>query len=591
MGIRFLFVILPLFICSPDLYPGPVGNTATVTDAGVERLISQSRYRDASDLIRATLKAVPESDLNHQLYYSNRLSIVQLRLRNIDSALMFARRSLGLSKNSNDSALIADAWKAASYAYNNAGELDSALFFTRKMLQYGERNGDKKLTRNALVSMATILTQNKRYGEALHYYREAYQLTVILKDTANYSGSLFNLGLSLLNLKRTDSCLVCLQNAAELAKKHGQNDNLVYIYGTMADCYLLIKNDSERKRYLLLANSIAEKIGNRQFLAMGYSNLAQGAIESGQFVEAAGYGQKALDLLKQQPYPVLKMKVDSLMSVACKGSGKIAEAYAYLEAFVREKELLVSEKQQQRLNDMVVTLEAREKDLTIATQKLELARKQRNTEVLTLIIGIILLLAGGQFLFILRSRRFRKELYRKEQDLDRQSSEIRAWMEWRQSREAEGATTGTAGGENPGMTAETGEQSAQDSLFAEFRELFETQKLYLDPDLHLKEVIRILGTNQKYLYQAISENSDANFRSFVNRYRVDEAKRMIERKTGQREKLNFQEIGLAAGFNSVVSFYRAFKHFTGLTPKEYADEAKRVRKKGETVSPERSGSA
>ena len=85
-------------------------------------------------------------------------------------------------------------------------------------------------------------------------------------------------------------------------------------------------------------------------------------------------------------------------------------------------------------------------------------------------------------------------------------------------------------------------------------------------------MVKILGTNQKYLYQAISENSDSNFRSFVNRYRIDEAKRIIEQKIHGKEVFNLSEIYIPSGFNSSGSFYRAFKSVTGLTPKDYAAE-------------------
>ena len=97
--------------------------------------------------------------------------------------------------------------------------------------------------------------------------------------------------------------------------------------------------------------------------------------------------------------------------------------------------------------------------------------------------------------------------------------------------------------------------------------------------LNLKTVIRVLGTNQKYLYQAISENSDNNFRSFLNRYRVDEAKRVIEKKIQGNEDLNLSDLYSTVGFNSPVSFYRAFKSVTGLTPKDYAVEFRNETKK------------
>jgi len=114
--------------------------------------------------------------------------------------------------------------------------------------------------------------------------------------------------------------------------------------------------------------------------------------------------------------------------------------------------------------------------------------------------------------------------------------------------------------------------SSQAPLYIELRDVFDKQKLCLDPELNIKTVIKILGTNQKYLYQAISENSENNFRSFLNRYRVDEAKRIIEQKIRMKEELNLSDIFSSAGFNSPVSFYRAFKSVTGLTPKEYATE-------------------
>ncbi len=365
-----------------------------------------------------------------------------------------------------------------------------------------------------------------------------------------------------------------MRQAAEIAEKNGLNDNLVYIYGTMADCYLLVKNNRERRKYLLLANDIAEKIGNKQFLAMGYSNLTQGALEEHQYTEALGYARKAVELLRQQPYPVLKMKVDSMMSVAYRESGNFPAAYACLETFVREKEKLVSEQQQEQLNDLVATLQVKEKDLTIANQKLEIARKLRNNQVLALVIGIIILLAVGQFLFILRSRRFRKELFRKEKELDEQIMDIRTWMEWKHSKHPEKSTNELNTGDDNEPAGEKDVQSSQANLFAELREIFDTQKLYLDPELNLKTVIKILGTNQKYLYQAISENSDANFRSFVNRYRVGEAKQIMEHKIQMKEVLNMSEIYVSAGFNSPVSFYRAFRSVTGLAPKDYAAEVR-----------------
>ncbi|MFZ4771816.1 MAG: helix-turn-helix domain-containing protein [Ferruginibacter sp.] len=92
-------------------------------------------------------------------------------------------------------------------------------------------------------------------------------------------------------------------------------------------------------------------------------------------------------------------------------------------------------------------------------------------------------------------------------------------------------------------------------------------------------MIKILGTNKKYLCQAISENSDENFRSFIFHYRVDEAKRIMKNGIRSNEQINLSEVYTSAGFNSTASFCRAIKLLTGLTPKEYAMETRKGTRK------------
>ena len=307
---------------------------------------------------------------------------------------------------------------------------------------------------------------------------------------------------------------------------------------------------------------------------MGYCNLANGALDNNNYPEALVYGEKALALLKEQPFPVLKMKVDSMMCAANKHMGRFDKAFPFLESFVKEKEKQVSERQQTQLNELMVSLQVREKNLTIANQQLYLSRNKQNIQVLTLVIFIILILVFGQFLYIFKTRKFRNELFKKEKDLDRQSSEFLTYLEWKKTNNVDIGTDAKIL-HLEGLHEETKPAHvSQAMLFAELREAFEAQKLYLDPELNLKTVIKVLGTNKKYLYQAINENSD-NFRSFLNRYRVDEAKRIIEHKIRRKEELNLSELYVPAGFNSAVPFYRAFKLLTGLTPKNYADEVRR----------------
>ena len=147
--------------------------------------------------------------------------------------------------------------------------------------------------------------------------------------------------------------------------------------------------------------------------------------------------------------------------------------------------------------------------------------------------------------------------------------ENKEWLEWKLNKSPAFETNAEYPTNNTATNA--AETLIHKRIFLELRELFETKKLYLNPNLDIDLVIKELGTNKKYLYYAINSNSE-NFRSFLNRYRIEEAKELIRNSIKNNTSPNFTEIYESTGFNSNVTFYRAFKSVTGLTPKEYATE-------------------
>ena len=552
------------------------GSANSFADTTVERLMNHFMYRESAAEINRKLKTTSGKEVDRQLYYHNKLSLAQLRLRNIDSALAMAKISLSLIPRSKDSVLIADAWRVLSYSYNNAGNLDSALVYTRFMLGYAERKGDLGMMRNSLSSMATIMNQNKQYDKALNYYRQAAALTTKIHDTLNYALSFYNMGLTFLNLQQNDSCLFYMNRAMKKAITTKQIDLLVYIYGSLADHYLNTGNEKERKKYLLLATNEAEKIGNNQFLAMLSCNLMQGALEAKNYREAIQYGEKALLYLRIQPYPVLQMRVDSMSWLAYKGTGNLTLAMEYLVSFYQEKDELVTRQQKEQLDKMMLTLDVKEKDLTIAHQNLDISNNKRRIEVLTLIVSIAILLVATLLFYIMRSRQFRRQLFRKEKELDQFTVDVRNWKAWKMEQQEPIANKDEDEKILDGEPLD--EIQLQATLFTELRDAFDKQKLYLDPELHLNAVIKILGTNKKYLYKAINDNTDTNFRTFINRYRIDEAKRIMENGMQNNEQVNLSEMFASAGFNSSASFYRIFKQVTGLSPRDYLSELKAAMK-------------
>ena len=95
--------------------------------------------------------------------------------------------------------------------------------------------------------------------------------------------------------------------------------------------------------------------------------------------------------------------------------------------------------------------------------------------------------------------------------------------------------------------------------------LMEEDKIYLEPNLTLTDLSRQLGVNSTVLSFAINNGFGKNFNDFVNEFRIDEVKQKLKN-TDDSTLLN---VAFDCGFNSKATFNRAFKKFTGVSPKEF----------------------
>jgi len=94
----------------------------------------------------------------------------------------------------------------------------------------------------------------------------------------------------------------------------------------------------------------------------------------------------------------------------------------------------------------------------------------------------------------------------------------------------------------------------------------ETDKPFLNPDLNIAELAEKLSVPPHYISQVLSQGLQSNFYHFVNRYRVEECKRILVEKGSEKTVL---EILYETGFNSKSTFNRIFKQYTGFNPTDY----------------------
>jgi AraC-like DNA-binding protein len=126
--------------------------------------------------------------------------------------------------------------------------------------------------------------------------------------------------------------------------------------------------------------------------------------------------------------------------------------------------------------------------------------------------------------------------------------------------------TGTNGAESPAplLLAENKENSA---IAQRLRQLMQTERPWLNPDLSLEQLAVAIGQKPKTLSLVINETVGRTFFDFINHYRIEEAKRLLTNPVDK--KITVSEVLYAVGFNSKSSFNTLFKKYTGLTPTEF----------------------
>jgi len=111
------------------------------------------------------------------------------------------------------------------------------------------------------------------------------------------------------------------------------------------------------------------------------------------------------------------------------------------------------------------------------------------------------------------------------------------------------------------------EDEKLETIKAELLKLMLVEKPFLDCELSLIKLASKLNITSHQLSYVINSGFNENFYQFVNRYRIEEAKKLLS--TPEMNYLNLLGIAFEVGFNSKTVFNTTFKKITGKTPSEF----------------------
>lgn len=119
-------------------------------------------------------------------------------------------------------------------------------------------------------------------------------------------------------------------------------------------------------------------------------------------------------------------------------------------------------------------------------------------------------------------------------------------------------------------------QDEYDDLIERLEYLFESEKIFLEPDIRISDVADKLSTTKNHLSKAIGIKTGKNFCQLLHAYRVREAMRLYT----ANQKLTISQLCKMVGFNSMTTFNTAFGRNTGYTPAEWCKNFRKNLKNG-----------
>lgn len=113
-----------------------------------------------------------------------------------------------------------------------------------------------------------------------------------------------------------------------------------------------------------------------------------------------------------------------------------------------------------------------------------------------------------------------------------------------------------------GLTASLSQELKQNLII-----LLKDHKIFTDNSLNLEMLSEKLQTSRHNTSQIINEHFNMNFFELINKFRIEEAIKMF--KKSKTNTIQIIDVAYAVGYNNKVTFNKAFKKETALTPSEF----------------------
>ena len=408
---------------------------------------------------------------------------------------------------------------------------EAGLEYAEKCYLLGRQNNDPYLIYCGAISMARNLCLNRKMEEAWRYTREADRLS-----------------------KRYD-----FKNRSDIYNTYGE---------------IALEAGDYMKAGLYYEQAIREHgFSQAAYVVSTYVGYGRALIAQKKYKSALEKLQIGKEISEKNITSLFRREVYLLLSACYDRLGEPKEALEYYKKYTAESFRLYNEDKERTEKELMVRYETEKRNKELAQKNMLLQKEQNRVMALVGITFVVLIVVLLFYINYRRKNRLYKQIVRESVDWlakERQFSKRIAEQE-KQLQELIGKAGAVDGGRYSGSSLN---KDSQQELFGRLERLMQNDQVYKNSLFTREKMAELLGTNRTYLSQTINEQTGLTFTHYMNKYRIEEARRIL---ADPQDDTPIKAIAADLGFSSVTTFYTLFKAVVQMSPDQYRKHDRSLR--------------
>lgn len=482
-----------------------------------------------------------------------------------------AKKNLNLAlelatKLNNDSALCAVYRSMGVYAANIDTDYYRALRWMYKGIQLAQQNNLQQPYALLLSNLAYIYYLKKDTA-GIRYALECYELGHSMQDPfVIYSGAIQAAYMYFL-AKENAEAMKYIREAETLMVENDFYDQ-AHTYNLLGNILYEMGEYAQSTEYFRKAmkDKQAAQTSSIVYAHLGYARVL---IKQKKYEEAILMLKQGIAISYARTNAIHRNELYENLSACYEQLHRYYEALDYYKVFRLENDSLFNKDKERDLSEMRFKYDSERQENLIKQGKLDVMEKEQRIQQQTFILIIIVVVLGLLYYLYVRKNKLYLSIVKQNQEAIKRETELNRRIRELEEKDAPSPVAP----EKYAASSLTDEKSME--LFRTLERIMTEEKIYKDNSINKDKVAELLGTNRTYLSRIINEQAKLSFTHYVNRFRIDEAIRLL---SDPENHTPLKALSAELGFNSISTFYNLFQTKVGMTPSQYRNKVMELQK-------------